>query len=189
MPVHSQRRHTKRLVIGLSGRIGAGKTSAGKHLSLKHQFQYLRYSQVLSEWRGSDPDNKVALQKIGWDVMSGGMQAKLNERLIKQIQPTPRDVAIDGLRHPTDYLSLKNSCGSAFHLVYIESSHPSRWNRLRANGKYTDFEAFETADSDPVEQQIENFRNSAELVIRNEGTLREFHMALDKAVEDFRGNR
>jgi dephospho-CoA kinase len=189
MPNHYQRHQTKRLVIGLSGRIGAGKTSAGKHLSSKHQFQYLRYSQVLSEWRGTDPDNKVSLQKIGWEVMSQGMQAKLNKRLVKQIEPPPRDVAIDGLRHPTDYASLKNSCGSAFHLVYIESSRQSRWNRLRANGKYTDFEAFETADSHPVEQQIKNFRDFAELVIRNEGTLQEFHMALDKAVEDFRGNR
>src|SRR6266704_6868055 len=173
MPSHSQRRQTKRLVIGLSGRIGAGKTSAGKHLSSKHQFQYLRYSQVLSEWRGIDPDNKVGLQKIGWEVMSEGMQAELNERLIKQIQPPPRDVAIDGLRHPTDYASLKNSCGSAFHLVYIESSRQSRWNRLRANAKYTDFEAFQSADSHAVEQQIENFRASAALIIPNEGTLQE----------------
>jgi dephospho-CoA kinase len=186
---YSQGHQTKRLVVGLSGRMGAGKTSAGKHLSSKHQFQYLRYSHVLSEWRGSDPDNKVSLQKIGWEVMSGGMQAKLNERLIKQIQPPPRDVAIDGLRHPTDYVSLKNSCGSAFHLVYIESSRPSRWNRLRANGKFTDFEAFESADSHAVEQQIETLRTSAALIIPNEGTLQEFHMALDKAVEDFRGNR
>src|SRR5216684_724348 len=102
MPSHSQGSEEKRLVIGIAGRIGAGKTSAAKYLNTKHGFQYLRYSQVLAEWMATDPESKAQLQKVGWQVMAGGMQTELNRRLIAQVTPDA-DFAVDGLRHPLDF--------------------------------------------------------------------------------------
>ena len=118
-----------RLVIGITGRIGAGKTSAGRYLSLRYGFQYLRYSQVLSEWLTKDSESKAHLQQVGWEVMAGGMQVELNHRLIAQMNPQA-DAAVDGLRHPIDYASLKKAFASSFHLLYIESPREERWNRL-----------------------------------------------------------
>src|SRR6266849_8986739 len=101
MTSHPQGQRGHRLVIGVTGRIGAGKTSVAKYLNSRHGFQYLRYSQVLSEWMASDPESKAHLQEVGWKVMAGGMQAELNRRLIEEIKPGS-DVAVDGLRHPLD---------------------------------------------------------------------------------------
>ena len=95
-------------MIGISGRIGAGKTSAGKYLSSRYGFQYLRYSQVLSEWLARDPERGDNLQEIGWKVMADGMQSVLNRRLIAQVE-LDAGVAVDGLRHPVDCESLKSS--------------------------------------------------------------------------------
>jgi dephospho-CoA kinase len=186
MPSQSQEARAKRLVIGVTGRIGAGKTSAGKYLSSRHGFQYLRYSQVLSEWLAKDPETKADLQEVGWKVMAGGTQAELNRRLIAQIT-LDADIAVDGLRHPTDYESLWHCLLSSFRLLYIDSPTKDRWERLRDQGRYASLNSFETADSHPVEQQIESLRVSAALVLRNEGSLQDLHVALDEAIREFRG--
>src|SRR5713101_1128407 len=96
-----QQRQGDRLVIGITGRIGAGKTSVGKYLGSAYGFHYARYSQVLSDWLAKDPESKTHLQAVGWEVMAGGMQAELNARLISQL-PTQSDCAVDGLRHSLD---------------------------------------------------------------------------------------
>jgi dephospho-CoA kinase len=173
---------TDRLVIGITGRIGSGKTSAGQYLATGHGFQYIRYSQVLSEWFAQDPYIKERLQEVGWKVMSGGMQPELNRRLISQIRPGT-DVAVDGLRHPIDCESLKNSFLSSFHLLYIDSSAGDRWERLKSKGRYANRTSFEEADSHPVENQIDLLRSSAEMILSNKGSLQDLRSRLDEIVQ------
>jgi dephospho-CoA kinase len=182
----SQRPRDERLVVGIAGRIGSGKTSAAKYLSSRYGFQYLRYSQVLSEWLAKEPESKSRLQVIGWEVMAGGMQTELNRRLISQVGPDA-DVAVDGLRHPVDYASLRKSFLSSFQLVYIDSRRSDRWERLKGRGRYPSLESFETADSHPVEQQIESLRANAAVVLSNHRSLEDLYAALDEAVQGFRG--
>jgi dephospho-CoA kinase len=185
MPSESARPQTKRLVIGIAGRIGAGKTSAAMYLSSKHGFQYLRYSRVLSEWLARDPEKKSRLQEIGWRVMVGGMQSELNRRLIAQIRPRV-DVAVDGLRHPIDFASLTDSFPESFYLVYIDSPSNLRWERLNGRNRYADFVLFQAADSHPVEQQIETLRTRAARVLKNERSLEGLYSELDNVVQEFR---
>jgi dephospho-CoA kinase len=182
---HSQQPLDKRLVVGITGRIGSGKTSVGNYLASRYAFQYLRYSQVLSEWRATDTGDKTRLQEIGWEVMAGGMQLELNQRLIAQILPDT-DVAVDGLRHPIDYESLKNSFRSSFRLLYIDSPLKDRWEHLRGHSRYTSLGMFEAADSHPVEQQIESLRGSAGFVVRNNGSLQHLYVVVDEAIRHFR---
>ena len=185
MPSYSQRSRDDRLVVGITGRIGAGKTSAGGYLSSRHGFQYLRYSQVLSEWLAKDSESKARLQDIGWQVMTKGMQPELNRRLIAQIKPDS-DVAVDGLRHPLDYESLKNSFPASFRMLFIDSPEEVRWERKKDKTKYSGLRSFKTSDSHPVEQQIEVLRANAALVLQNEGSLQDLYAALDEAVRGFR---
>jgi dephospho-CoA kinase len=185
MASHSQRPQGERLVIGITGRIGSGKTTIGRYLESRHGFQYLRYSAVLEDWLAKDPESKAHLQKIGWEVMAGGMQAELNRRLIAQILPL-RDVAVDGLRHRLDYDTLNNSFPGSFRLFYIDSPPPLRFDRLKQKGKYTDFASFNAADSHPVEQHIDSLRTNAALVILNESSLQVLYTNIDEAARNFR---
>ncbi len=181
MASHSQRPQGERLVVGITGRIGSGKTTVGRYLESRHRFQYLRYSEVLAEWLAKDPESKAQLQKVGWEVMAGGMQAELNRRLVGRITPDA-DVAVDGLRHPLDYNTLSDSFSASFHLLFIDSPPRLRFERLNRKGKYADFASFAAADSHPVEQQIDSLRVSATLVIRNEGSLPDLYAAVDEAL-------
>jgi dephospho-CoA kinase len=181
MSSHSLQPQNERLILGIAGRIGSGKTSTGKYLSSTHGFQYLRYSLVLSEWLAKDPESKSHLQEVGWKVMAGGMQTELNRRMIEQIKPGA-DAAVDGLRHSIDLECLRNCFLTSFYLLYIDSPLKVRWEHLKGHSRYTDFASFEAADSHPVEQQIESLRAKAALVIQNEGSLQDLYHAVDKAV-------
>ena len=174
----------ERLVIGISGRIGSGKTTVGKYLESKYGFQYLRYSAVLAEWRQPQSQGKAQLQKIGWEVMAGGMQTELNQRLISQVLPG-KNAAIDGLRHPIDYDSLVAAFGPSYRLVYVDCATEQRWNHLKGPNRYADRAAFDKADSEPVEQNIELLRSKAQCVIRNEDTLRGLYGHIDSVVSGF----
>lgn len=185
MPSQSQGSEGKRLVIGIAGRTGAGKTSAAKYLNTKHGFQYLRYSQVLAEWMAANPESKAELQSVGWEVMAGGMQAELNRRLIAQVA-AEGDVAVDGLRHIIDQESLSKAFLSSFHLVYIDSEAEQRWNHLNGKGRYTSREIFDATDAHEVEQQVESLRRKADLIVGNEGSLQDLCAAIDNAVASFR---
>ncbi|MFZ0770274.1 MAG: AAA family ATPase [Candidatus Sulfotelmatobacter sp.] len=173
---NSQQRQGDRLVIGITGRIGAGKTSVGKYLESQHGFSYVRYSQVLSDWRAKDPESKAHLQVVGWEVMAGGMQAELNARLISEIPPES-NCAVDGLRHSLDFESLNTAFSPHFFLVYVNSPPELRWRRLQR--RYLTLDDFQRADSHPVEQQIEALRGSAFVALDNESSMTNLYSKVD----------
>ncbi len=175
----------QRIVLGIAGRIGAGKTSAGNYLAVTHGFGYIRYSQVLSDWMAEDPNSKARLKAVGWEVMAGGMQEELNRRLIARIEPDT-DYAIDGLRHPTDYESLRNVFVSNFFLIYLDCPLELRWQRLQNRPHYRDHREFVSADLHPVEQHVDDLRQKAYAVVANTGSLQDLNSALDGVVERIR---
>jgi dephospho-CoA kinase len=171
------------VVIGVTGHIGAGKTSAANYLKSAHGFFYVRYSRVLSDWLAKDTESKAHLQVVGWEVMAGGMQTELNTRLIAQI-PAHVDCAADGLRHPIDYESLTKAFPTQFRLLYIESREETRWRRVRE--RYPELERFQRADSHPVEQQIDVLRSKAFAILENDGVLEDLYSKVESVLNEVR---
>ena len=176
MPSDNSQRRDDRLIIGITGRIGAGKTSVGEHLKKAHRFQYVRYSQILKEWRPRDSDTRAHLQEVGWEVMAGGMQQELNDRLIARIEPD-RDCAVDGLRDPLDFENLSKAFPVYFRLLCIKSPEAMRWRRLKT--RYPDIEDFRRVDTHPVEQQIGPLCDKAFAVLINDSSLEELYAKVD----------
>jgi dephospho-CoA kinase len=173
------------LVIGITGQIGSGKTTAAEYLAAEHGFSHIRYSQVIADWYGEDPERKSRLQEVGWEVMSGGLQSKLNDRLLSKITPN-RDWVVEGLRHPLDYESLKNAFASRFHLVYIDSSQQARWLRLQKSGRFHTFDEFCTAENKFVENEIPGLKKFADLRIAGGEPLQQFYEPLSQFVGSLR---
>jgi len=169
--------------VGITGRIGAGKTSVGKYLESQHGFFYVRYSQVLSDWMAQNPERKAHLQAVGWEVMAGGMQQELNDRLIGRLH-SHDDYVVDGLRHPIDFENLSNAFPSSFHLLYIESSDGTRWQRLKH--RYPKIEDFRRADSHPVEGNIELLRTKAFSIFKNEDSLQQLFAIVEASLGKIR---
>lgn len=171
-----QRLVTEPRFIGFAGRIGAGKTTAAKYLSVKYGLQYTRYSEVLNTWFSRDDSDKVQLQKLGWEVMGGGMQRELNDHLIGGLDRT-RGAAIDGLRHPIDFESLFAALKPSFQLIFLEASPETRYERL--NSRYATWEAFQMADTQPVETYIDGLRAQSSLTVSNNDSRERLFANLD----------
>lgn len=151
-----------KLVIGVAGRIGSGKTEIARLLESGFGFQYLRYSLVLADWQRTDPAAKTLLQQVGWAVMSSSRQRELNQRLIAQID-RQRDCVVDGLRHPIDFESLSASFEPCFGLVYVDTPEEIRFQRLKT--RFSTYEGFIAADQHPVESKITSLKPVAAAVI------------------------
>lgn len=151
-----------RIVIGVAGRIGSGKTVIAHHIQRKFGFEYLRYSIVLADWHSTHPESKTQLQEIGWQVMSSAGQRELNSRLIARITQAANYV-VDGLRHPIDFESLKTHFESNFYLVFVDTPTEIRFQRLR--GRYATFADFQKADSHDVESNIDFLKPLASVVL------------------------
>ena len=177
--------HDNRIVVGVAGRIGAGKTSAAKYISSTFGFQYFRYSQVLAAWLAPVPKEKAELQVIGWEVMEKGLQSELNRRLIEQILPDSNAV-VDGLRHPLDFTSLYTAFRSSFRLIFLDAQLETRWEHVKSGGRHSSFDKFLAADSHSVEQQIELLRPRASLTVKNEDSLSDLYSKMENAIQRFR---
>jgi dephospho-CoA kinase len=169
-----------RLVIGIAGRIGSGKTTAARYLATKHNFKYVRYSQVLREQFKANRDRKE-LRALGWEIMSSGKQQHLNSLLLKRIKGR-EDYVVEGLRHPLDHWSLKNRFRNRFRLVYIEAPTILRRRRLGQAGRIRTMMEFKAADRHPVEGNVLRLRAKADIVVRNTGSLEQLHRRLDRIV-------
>jgi dephospho-CoA kinase len=187
MPLQSPPRYSliENVFVGFSGRIGAGKTSAAQYVSEKYGFQYNRYSQVLRAWLASESPGREDLQQFGWEVMAGGRQVELNARLIAGLDGSRR-AAIDGLRHAIDFHCLQYALGAPFHLVFLDAAPEIRFKR---KPKFSNYDAFRTADSQPVEAHIDSLRPLAAATISNEGSLEQFYQRLDGRVSAYRGEK
>jgi predicted nuclease with RNAse H fold/dephospho-CoA kinase len=170
----------KRRVIGLSGPISSGKTTAGKYIE-SLQFSYGRYSQVLKallKEKGLQV-SRDSLQQIGEEIYEGRGQRWLGSELLK-CMPESGNLVIDGLRHPEDYSFLVERFGPDFLHAYIEAPEETRMERYVANGKTKD--EFIKASAHIVESNIPKLSELAHIVIHNDGTLDEFFSKLHETV-------
>jgi dephospho-CoA kinase len=172
-----------RIVVGVTGRIGSGKTAVARHLAELLGAQYLRYSQILAEWFKVDPSDKRRLQEVGEAVMSGDGQKQLNQRLVGRID-SARDAVVDGLRHPIDFESLRARFGLRFFLVFVDTPAEIRYERLRK--RFDTYASFRDADLRTVESNIDSLRADAATVLPGTMATNELTGSLQRLVGEFR---
>lgn len=161
-----------RKVIGLSGPIAAGKTTAGEFLK-SHGFHYGRFSLVLADIlrdRRIDP-RRAALQKIGEEVNKAPGQRWLCQRLVQRL-PEHGNLVIDGLRFPEDHAFLVEAFGPAFLHVHVTSPSAIRKERFIAAGGTQ--KKFASASAHAVEAEVVKLASLAHVQIENTGSLETF---------------
>ena len=170
------------LVIGLSGRIAAGKTTAA-HWIQQLGFAYTRFSLVIDDeirTRGLALDRPTR-QQIGLEIHEQRGQAWLCEQALGRVGDATR-IVIDGLRWPEDRAFLVERFGSRFIHLHIVASADARLSRSGA--KDADARAqFEAAEAQPVEAMIDTLGRFASYVIDNDDSLEHFKLEIDRVLE------
>jgi uncharacterized protein YprB with RNaseH-like and TPR domain/predicted nuclease with RNAse H fold/dephospho-CoA kinase len=169
-----------RKVIGLSGHISAGKTTAAKFIE-SLGFAYGSYSDVLKKMLNDKgvESTRAALQEIGAKVNKAPGQRWLCKQL-KKMLPMHGNIVIDGLRHPEDHAFMVETYGPAFVHVYIDASEENRMQRYIDCGS-TKHEFLEATEHN-VEANVSNISLLAHHIVHNDKGITSFEAAIIKLV-------
>jgi len=172
----------QRKVVGLSGLIASGKTTAGRFLE-KRGYRYGRFSLILKkmlEEKGLPP-SRENLQELGDKVNTVQGQRWLCKRLVA-ILPSEDDLVIDGLRFPDDHAFLREKFGPRFFHTHLAAKEITRRTRYSSSG--SDSTEFNIVSSHHVERMVNRMRDLADAVFENDGTdLLEFERGITHLIE------
>ena len=166
------------IVLGLSGPIAAGKTTAARFLE-RLGFRYCRFSEVLAEeLRATGQEiNRRTLQSAGEKAVSSRFgQRRLQNKLAKGVEGAER-VVVDGLRHPEDRAFVRERWGFAAVHVHIDAPADLRGRRYvdRSGGSIG---TLRRASAHAVEQNVPVLEQLADYTIVNTGSIGELQTEL-----------
>jgi predicted nuclease with RNAse H fold/dephospho-CoA kinase len=161
-------------VIGVSGKIAAGKTTIANLLE-KRGFQYTRFSSVVDDIirsRGQQPDRNTR-QKIGLDIHNTLGQRWLAAKALESLDASG-PIVIDGLRFLEDHAYLTERFGG--HFIHLHVAAPvrlraDRYQRVHGAG-------FEQAEAAEVESEIPRLVPVAHVVIENKRDLDDLDLSI-----------
>ena len=168
----------KRKIIGLCGENSAGKTTTAEYLRFKYGIKSYRYSQVIAEQYGRY--SKEELQVIGAEISKNEKkQRALTEYIIEQMDYN-KSYVVDGLRHLTDYYTLKEQFGDDFVLIGIDCSYKNRYKRYNAEHFETiSLEKYDRISRHEAEKDIVLVQMLADYHINNNKTFKALRDAID----------
>ncbi|QWG13407.1 ribonuclease H-like domain-containing protein [Bradyrhizobium sediminis] len=169
------------MVVGISGRISAGKTSTARFLE-KRGFAYTRYSLVIDDEitaRGEIP-NRASRQRVGNEIHKTRGQRWLSEKALERVDGQ-EFIVIDGLRFPEDHTYLLERYGPKFvhlHIAANTQTRATRYYKIEGGGL-----PFEVVDRQPVESNIDDLSRLASNTIENDSSIEELERLVIEYVE------
>ena len=122
------------MIIGLSGKIGSGKTTIGRALAKELNFRYASfgdYVRHLLRAQGGDPDCREQLQDLGASLVRRDHLEFCKGFLSFASYEDGNDLVIDGIRHVKILNAIRELLPtSKILLLYLETSEISRHERL-----------------------------------------------------------
>lgn len=169
------------IVVGISGRICAGKTTAAKFLEAKG-FAYSRFSLAVDDEikrRGEKP-NRESRQRVGLEINETRGQRWLCERVLDRVGGQPV-IVIDGLRFLEDRAFFVERFGSRFLHIHVTAPTALRKKRYRRDRA----RSFEEADNQPVEREIDRLGAVAAIAVDNSAAIDNLNAVVENSVETF----
>jgi predicted nuclease with RNAse H fold/dephospho-CoA kinase len=170
------------LVVGVSGRICAGKTTTARLLE-RRGFSYTRFSLVIDDEIRSrgEPLNRETRQRVGSEIHSEKGQRWLCERVLERVPDQPV-IVVDGLRFPEDHAFFVERFGSKF--IHLHLNAPEAVREMRYAEAAQGESSFGDADQKPVEMEIDRLSNLAAVTIDNVGTVKELEETVLRFVSE-----
>ena len=174
------------MIIGLTGKIGSGKTAVSEYL-VSRGFEYHSLSDAIREEildRGLQITREVLID-VGNELREKFGPGILAERILSSLD-SDQNYVIDSIRNPQEVDVLRSR--TDFTLLALEAEQGTRFERSRKRGRenaaqtlsqFAEEEARELDSDNPARQQLNATRQKADLIVTNDGTLEELHRRLD----------
>lgn len=165
------------LVVGISGKMYAGKTTAARHLE-SLGFAYTRISEVIDdelESRGM-VKSRENRQHLGLELHQTKGQRWLCSKAIERVGPGRERVVVDGLRWKEDARYLRERFGGKF--LHIDVVSPAKVRKARALDEGSTI-GFIEAENHGVEAGVEDVGQLADVSLKNDVGKNAFYRAID----------
>lgn len=180
----------RRMIIGLTGKNGAGKGEVAKFLT-ESGYEYFSLSDVVRE------EVRKAGKEITRELLittANKLRKKHNAGIFAQIilerLTSDTHAVVDSIRNPFEVEVLR--CRKDFHLISVDADAKVRFERIRARNREGDpstYEAFlevearEAQTPDPTTQQLNRTAEMADAIVCNNSTLEELHEQVRQVVQ------
>lgn len=173
------------MIIGLTGKNGAGKTEVSQYLVSRGFVYHSLADEVRNEAtrRGREISREVLIE-LGTELRSRLGAGVLAERVLARLA-SDRNHVIDSIRNPAEVEVLKRR--KDFVLLAVDASRQARFERSRLRGRegaaatleqFIREEDRELASDDPASQQLAATWQMADRVLQNDGSVEDFHRKL-----------
>jgi dephospho-CoA kinase len=158
--------------LGISGRIGSGKTSLAVVLAERlncPRASFGDYVRSVARDRGLDASRRDVLQEVGDDLIAAGWDS-FCAAVLRNAGFTTGSVVVDGIRHADAAQTMRRLLApTPWKLVAVESEEAIRRSRLAARG--IDDARTTQADAHPNEGEVASVMASADLVVSSDTTV------------------
>jgi dephospho-CoA kinase len=176
-----------RKIIGLIGETGSGKDTVCEFIKKKYPSAFvMRFSDPLREALAIFFDEKrkedqqwlgLALrQRFGGHIIWRALSKK-----IKDIKDGL--IVFNGVRFFDEFGDIKKNGGK---IIYITADSKTRWQRVKSRGEKKDddvsYEKFLQIETAATEILIPQIGQAADFIIKNNGSVQEFHNEIDKVL-------
>lgn len=172
----------KIIIIGLAGKICAGKSTVATYLVRKYGFRKLSFVESIFKpelvKRGL-PVTRKNLQKIGKEFFLKFGDIKMTKWLIKGIKSGK--FVIDDIRYPSTARFLKKKYNNRFWLIGIRAPFLIRYERATKSKKnlIKSLRDFRNIDNAFTEMKIDELLHICDFIIENDSTLEELYKKCD----------
>ncbi len=170
------------MIIGLTGKNGAGKGVVAEYLKAKG-FYYRSLSDVIREEirsRGQEVSRQVLLE-VGTELRARGGTGYLAEKILGQLQ-RDKNYVVDSFRHPAEVAVFRTS--PRFFFIAVIADPAVRFERIKARQRENDpttyeqfvaLEAREAANPQSERQQLEATEALADFRLENNSTIEQLN--------------
>lgn len=177
------------LVIGLVGKISAGKGAIAEHLADRYDASVYRFSDVLKDLlqRLHLPDTRENLQNLGVVLRGAFGDGVLATALGEDIKKDEAEViVVDGIRYENEVRMLRGFENNV--LIFVTAPVEVRYKRATGRGtrgeKGLSLKEFKKLDNRETERLIDTIGKKADIRIENTGSLKELYEKVDRVVRD-----
>jgi len=180
----------KKLIIGLVGKIAAGKGTVADYLNNSHSATTYRFSTMLR-----DILNRLHLEinRPNLQALSENLRKTFGEDILAKViaedvkSDTGKLIVIDGIRRLADIKYLREL--PEFKLVKIETDAQKRFQRIIARSENQDdrnktYEDFLKDEAGEPEREIPIVMEEAKMSLNNDGSREELFAAVDELVKN-----
>jgi len=182
-------------VIAVTGSNGSGKDVLAEHLARRCDTPVFSLGDAVREIAEEEGVDRTRenLHEISRQCFAERGRDVFVRRIIEQAEQAQANaVVISGVRTPAEVRTLRRRFGRRFLLAAVRVSDPqTRFERLRRRNDPRDPDTREEFDrQERTEEELFGLRQTqdmADLEIRNDGPLEDFHRAIDRLIDKVTG--